>query len=135
MICFIFKFYFILLFRASPVAYGCSQARGQIRAAAADCCHSHSNTGCEDHLCLHHSSQQYQNLNPRVEPGIQPTFSQTLVRFVIHWATTGTPKIVLIWSVSSQVKSFVDINILILKAFSNHFRLNKIIICLHWNTS
>ena len=29
--------------RATPVAYGCSQARGQTAAAAASLCHSHSN--------------------------------------------------------------------------------------------
>ena len=43
-------FYFLLIyFRATPVAYGVSQARGRIRAAA---------TG------LHHSSLQCQILNP-----------------------------------------------------------------------
>ena len=40
------KFFF--LFRATDTAYGCSQARGQIRAAAASLCHSH--TGSEPHL-------------------------------------------------------------------------------------
>ena len=34
--------FFFLLFRASPVAYGCSQARGRIGAAAAGLQHSHS---------------------------------------------------------------------------------------------
>ena len=50
---------------ASCVAYGSSQARVQIRAAAASLCHS---------------SQQHWILNPR--PGIQPTSSWILVRFV-----------------------------------------------------
>ena len=36
-------FSFLFLFRAAPVAYGSSQARGQIRAAAASLYHSHSN--------------------------------------------------------------------------------------------
>ena len=45
--CFIFCF---LLFRAAPVAYGVSQARGQIGATAAGLHHSHSNTGSEPHL-------------------------------------------------------------------------------------
>ena len=35
------------LFRAKPTAYGNSQARGQIRAAAAGLHHSHSNRGSE----------------------------------------------------------------------------------------
>ena len=48
---FIFYFYFyFLLFRAVPVAYGGSQARGQIGATAAGLCHSHSNAGLEPHL-------------------------------------------------------------------------------------
>ena len=36
--------FFLFLFLAAPVAYGSSQARGQIRAAAAGLHHSHSNT-------------------------------------------------------------------------------------------
>ena len=43
---FLFLFHF-LLFRAPPVAYGSSQARGRIRAVAASLCHSHSNVGSE----------------------------------------------------------------------------------------
>ena len=38
------------LFRAAPVAYGGSQDRGEIGAAAASLHHSHSNTGSEPHL-------------------------------------------------------------------------------------
>ena len=43
-------FYFILLFRVTRVAYGCSQARGRIRAAAVGLRHSYSNVGSEEHL-------------------------------------------------------------------------------------
>ena len=39
------------LFRATPTAYGISQARGRIRAMAAGHSHSHSNAGSE-HLQL-----------------------------------------------------------------------------------
>ena len=42
-----FFFFFFGLFRATPVASGGSQARGLIRAVAADLHHSHSNTGSE----------------------------------------------------------------------------------------
>ena len=42
--------YVFLLFRATPAAYGSSQAKGQIRALAADLRHSHSNVGSELHL-------------------------------------------------------------------------------------
>ena len=46
---FCFYFYF-LLFRAAPVAYGSSQARGQIGDAAAGLHHSHSNARSEPPL-------------------------------------------------------------------------------------
>ena len=38
------------LFRAIPMAYGVSQARGQIIAVAASLCHSYSNAGSESRL-------------------------------------------------------------------------------------
>ena len=47
---FFFFFFFFCLLRAASVAYGGSQARGQIRAIAASLHHSHSNTGSETRL-------------------------------------------------------------------------------------
>ena len=44
--------FFFFLYRAAPVAYGGSQARGQIRAVAASLRHSHRNAGYEPHLQL-----------------------------------------------------------------------------------
>ena len=41
--------YVFCLFRAAPVAYGSSQARGLIRSAATGLHHSHSNAGSEPH--------------------------------------------------------------------------------------
>ena len=41
---------FCLFFRATPTAYGGSQARGRIRAVAASLRHSHSNEGSELNL-------------------------------------------------------------------------------------
>ena len=71
------------LFRAAPVAYGDSQARDPIRAAAASLHHSHSNTR-SNHVCdQHQSSWQHQILNPW--PGIEPATS--LVRFLTQRAT------------------------------------------------
>ena len=58
---------FIFLFRASPAAYGNSQARGQIGATAAGLHHSHSNA-----RSLTHWSRL----------GTQPVSSWILVRFV-----------------------------------------------------
>ena len=49
------------------MAYGASQARGGIGTAAAGLHHSHSKAN-PSHICdLHHSSQQYQILNPLSE--------------------------------------------------------------------
>ena len=53
LVCILFIYLFIYLFvfsRATPTAYGGSQARGLIRAVATGLHHSHSNTGSE--LCL-----------------------------------------------------------------------------------
>ena len=48
----LFIFLFFLFFRAAPVAYGGSQARGQIRAVAAGLHHSHSKARSEPRLQL-----------------------------------------------------------------------------------
>ena len=48
-ICWLF-FFFFFFFRAVPLAYGSSQARGQIRAAAPGLHHSHSSTRSNLHL-------------------------------------------------------------------------------------
>ena len=46
-----FFYLFVLLFRAEPAAYGGSQARGRIGAAAAGLLLNHSNTRFESCLC------------------------------------------------------------------------------------
>ena len=56
--CFLLLLFFCL-FRAALMAYGSSQARGQIIAVVAGLHHSHSTT-----LDLYHSSWQCQILNP-----------------------------------------------------------------------
>ena len=40
---------------------------------------------------LHHSPQYLRILTQWVKPGIEPTSSWTLVGFINHWATLGTP--------------------------------------------
>ena len=45
-----FFFFFFFFFRAAPAAYGGSQARGRIGAAAVGLHHSHSNSGSEPRL-------------------------------------------------------------------------------------
>ena len=47
---FLFILFIFLVFRAVPVAYGGSQARGQFGAVAAGLYHSHSNARSELHL-------------------------------------------------------------------------------------
>ena len=42
--------WFFFFFRVEPMAYGSSQAKGKIRAAAASLHHSHSNAGSKLHL-------------------------------------------------------------------------------------
>ena len=55
------------LFKAAPMAYGGSQAKGPIRAAAAGLHHSHSNVGSSHVYDLHHSSRPHWILNPLSE--------------------------------------------------------------------
>ena len=43
-------FLFFSFFRATPAAYGRSQARGQMGVTAASLYHSHSNVGSQQHL-------------------------------------------------------------------------------------
>ena len=59
---FFFFVLFFFLFRAAPLAYGGSQARGRIGPAAASLCHSHSNVGSK--LCLQPTPQLMATLDP-----------------------------------------------------------------------
>ena len=52
----------LFFFRAAPVAYGGSQAKGQIRAIAAGLHRSHSNAGSEP--CLQNTPQLMATLDP-----------------------------------------------------------------------
>ena len=47
MLLFLFIYLFLSFFRATPAAYGGSQARGQMGATAAGLRHSYSNAGTE----------------------------------------------------------------------------------------
>ena len=60
---FFFFFFSFCLFKAAPMAYGGTQARGRIGAVAAGLCHSHSNRDLSCVCDLHHSSWQHQILN------------------------------------------------------------------------
>ena len=79
-----FLFFFnFFLFRATPSAYGGSQARSLIGATAAGLCQSHSNTGSERCLWLNTTAHgNAGSLTHWAEPGIEPTTSWLLVKFV-----------------------------------------------------
>ena len=63
-----FFFFFSLLFRAVPVAYGSSKAMGWITAAGGSLCHSHSNIRFELHLQpIPEQLGQGQILNPLIK--------------------------------------------------------------------
>ena len=90
-----FLFFFILLllffFRATPVAYRSSQARGQIGPVAAGLCHS--NAGSKP--CLWPTPQLTKipdSLTHWARPGIEPASSWVLVGLVSNWAMMETPQ-------------------------------------------
>ena len=76
-------FCFLFYFRAEPVAYGSSRAKGWIGGAAADLHHSHSNARSELWLWL--TPQLMATLDPLTHwagPGIEPPSSWIPVGFV-----------------------------------------------------
>ena len=74
---------FFCLFRASPRAYGGSQARGRSGAVVMP---------DPSHICdLHHSSQQRQILNPLSEARDQTRSLMVPSQICFCCATTGTP--------------------------------------------
>ena len=77
--CFIYLFIYFWLSRAAPMAYGSSQARGQIGATAANLHHSHSNAGSVNYTIAHGNAG---SLSHQVRPGIKPATSWLLVGFV-----------------------------------------------------
>ena len=84
-VCLFVCLFSVLLFWATPVAYGSSQARGWI----AGLHHSHSNMGSEPRL--HHSSQQCRILNPLSGARDQTHILRDSSQVHFHEATTGTP--------------------------------------------
>ena len=79
----LFIYLFILLFGATPMAYGGSQARGLIGAIAVSLGHSHSKARSEQ--CLQPTPQLMATQDPLthwVRPGTERATSWFLVRFV-----------------------------------------------------
>ena len=82
-----YLFIFCFFFRATPTAYGGSQARGPIGAVATNLRHSHSNARFEPHL--RPTPQLMAMLDPlthRVRSGIKHASSWILVGFLNHWS-------------------------------------------------
>ena len=93
----------ILIFTATPAAYGGSQARGRIRATAASLHHSHSNAGSEPHL---RSIPQL----TRILESLSRARDQTHNLMVASWihfccVTVGTPRLYILfhWSICLSV--------------------------------
>ena len=91
--------------RAAPTTYGSSQARGQIGAVAANLHHSHGNTGSR--LCLT-CTTAYGNatsLTNWARPGMEPTPSWILVRFVTAdpWQNNPPPPLPVRFSIWSSI--------------------------------
>ena len=84
-----FLFCFILIFRTTPVAYGSSQARGRIEAAAASLWHSHSNAGSQPRL---QPTPQLTHSNAATHWGIKPESLWILVGFVSTAPQQGLPQ-------------------------------------------
>ena len=85
-------FFFLSFFRATPTAYGSSQARGQIGAAAA---YTTATATLDQSHTVAHGNAGF--LPHWARPEVEPTSSWILVRLLTHWATMGTPVIV-IWA-------------------------------------
>ena len=107
------------LFRTTPVAYGSSQARGQIRDIAASVHHSHSNVGSEP--CLWPAHGNAGSLTHRARPGMELMFSGILVEFItaepqwelcVLWLLMGKTVLRVFWEAVSR--------------FDSHFGANKI---------
>ena len=86
---FINKNIFFSYFRAVPTAYGSFRARGQMGAAAAGLCHSHSKTRSK--LRLWSTPRPQQREITKWAQGSNPHPSWILVMFLIQRATMGTP--------------------------------------------
>ena len=81
------------LFRATPMEYGGSQARGLVRATVASLCHSYSYARYKP--CLrptHHSSWQRWILNPLSKARDRTHNLMVPSHISLRYAMTGTPE-------------------------------------------
>ena len=83
-------FFFFLIFRATPTAYGSSQVGGRIRATATSLHHSHSNTGFKPIRWPTSQLTATPDLNPLSEARDQTHILNDPSRVHYCWATMGT---------------------------------------------
>jgi len=81
-----FFFFFFFLYRASPAAYGSSQARDQIGASVSSLCHNHSITGSKPSL---QSTPQLTSM-PHILNPMSKARDRTHI-LLTRWTTMGTP--------------------------------------------
>ena len=105
---FCFVFVFVCLFRPAPMAYGSSQARGQIRAVADSLHHSHSNAGSKGVCDVHNSSWQCRILNLLSKARDQNCVLMDNSWVLYTWATMGTPIYRFLNAIRNNVDWFRD---------------------------
>ena len=106
-----FCFVFFFLFRATPAAYGNSQARGLNKICSCWPTPHPQQLGIWGVFVTYTTAQsKARSLTHWVRPGIEPTASWILVGFIIHWATTGTPSIAFIYILFVSTESGWDLD-------------------------
>ena len=86
-------FLFFSLFFSTPAAYGSSQARDAVGAAAASLHHSHSNAGSKPHLQFTPQLMATPDPQPTLRGWRLDLHLQDSCWVCYRWATAGTPKI------------------------------------------
>ena len=95
-----FFFFLFFLFRATPVAYAYESSRLGVTSELQQSAYTTA-TAMPDPICIcnlyHNFYSSTGSLTHWVRPAIKPSSSWTLVRFLTHWATMGTPDISLLF--------------------------------------
>ena len=91
------------LLQATPEAYGSSQARGRIGAAAAGYTTATATQDLSLICDLHHSSWQCCILIPLSEARDRTHILVVPSRIHFHCATTGTPHLDILWRIGSSI--------------------------------